>query len=199
MARSQTGAWGRRDDAAISRQRRRTRHGGNGARRAAGKDTHPGFIASVASFLTAGGGTAFGGILRRRVFHPGHGLCADRVAATAKHEPPTTNSRTQLLASIPDWFSYNKRCVALYATKRYCLLVLSGYTKNSRESAFPGSSGRQQRAKATVRYAIGDEVSPFRTAPTAPHDSESDPPPRGQTTANPRLPTARNTAHDSRS
>ena len=63
--------------------------GRNGARRAAGQGTHPGFLTSVASFLTAGGGTAFGGILRRRVFHLGHGLCARLVAAT-KFSPPTT-------------------------------------------------------------------------------------------------------------
>ena len=56
---------------------------------------------------------------------------------------------------------------------------------------------RDQKRATTVRYAIGDEVSPLRTAPPAPHDREFESFPRGQSTATPRSPTARENAHDS--
>jgi hypothetical protein len=44
-----------------------------GRRERRGEVAYPGLLASVAAFLAAGGGTAFGGIRGWRVFHLGHG------------------------------------------------------------------------------------------------------------------------------
>ena len=111
------------------------------------------FLASVASFLTAGGGTAFGGILRRRVFHLGHGLRGDNVAAS--------------LTKAADTGKTYKKCAALY--NNIGLFTLPIVYKNSRESTFPATTSGRKRQFVD---AIGDEVSlatPRRThRPTRP-------------------------------